>query len=82
MTVYKPVVKEAEGAVAAAVELLAGKAVTANATINNEVKDIPYVQAAVTSIFIGQVKDVVADGFVSRDDVCKDIEDLCTANGI
>ncbi len=82
MTVYKPVVKEAEGAVAAAVQLLAGKAVTANATINNEVNDIPYVQAAVTSIFIGQVKDVVADGFVSRDEVCKDIEDLCTANGI
>ena len=82
MTVYKPVVKEAEGAVAAAVELLAGKPVTANATINNEKADIPYVQAAVQSIFIDQVKDVVADGFVSREDVCKDIEDLCTANGL
>jgi D-xylose transport system substrate-binding protein len=82
MTVYKPVVKEAEGAVAAAVELLAGTPVTASTTINNEVADIPYVQAAVTSIFIDQVKDVVADKFVSRDEVCKDIEDLCTANGI
>ena len=82
MTVYKPVVKEAEGAVAAAVELLAGGEVTANATINNEVADIPYVQAAIQSIFIGDVKTVVADGFVTRDDICKDIEDLCTANGI
>jgi len=82
MTVYKPVVKEAEGAVAAAVELLAGTPVTANATINNEAADIPYVQAAIQSIFIGDVKTVVADGFVTREDICKDIEDLCTANGI
>jgi ABC-type xylose transport system substrate-binding protein len=36
MTVYKPVVEEAKGAVAAAVQLLGGEAVTANATINNE----------------------------------------------
>jgi hypothetical protein len=36
----------------------------------------------VQSIFIGDVKTVVADGFVTRDDICKDIEDLCTANGI
>jgi D-xylose transport system substrate-binding protein len=82
MTVYKPVVKEAEGAVAAAVALLNGEDIPANATINNEVADIPYVQAAVQSIFIDQVKDVVADGFVSYDDLCADIQDLCDANGI
>ena len=82
MTVYKPVVKEAEGAVAAAVALLNGDAVDANATINNEKADIPYVQAAVQSIFIGDVHIPVEDGFVSRDDVCAGIEDLCTANGI
>lgn len=82
MTVYKPVVEEAKGAVAAAASLLAGEAVEANATINNEVADIPYVQAQVQSIFIGQVKDVVADGFVSYEDVCSGIEDLCEANGV
>ena len=82
MTVYKPVIKEAEGAVAAAVALLNGEEVPANATINNEVADIPYVQAEVQSIFIDQVKDVVADGFVSYDDLCAGIEDLCEANGI
>ncbi len=82
MTVYKPVVKEAEGAVAAAVALLAGDAVDANATINNEKADIPYVQAEVQSIFIGDVHIPVEDGFVSRDDVCAGIEDLCTANGV
>ncbi len=82
MTVYKPVVEEANGAVAAAVALLNGDDVAANATINNEKADIPYVQAEVQSIFIGDVHVVVEDGFVSRDDVCADIEDLCTANGV
>ncbi|MBI4882702.1 MAG: substrate-binding domain-containing protein, partial [Actinobacteria bacterium] len=82
MTVYKPVVKEAEGAVAAAVALLNGDDLNANATINNEKADIPYVQAEVQSIFIGDVHTPVEDGFVSRDDVCAGIEDLCTANGV
>ncbi len=82
MTVYKPVVEEAKGAVAAAAQLLAGEAVTANATINNETADIPYVQASVQSIFIDQVADVVADGFVSETDLCAGIEDLCAENGI
>jgi D-xylose transport system substrate-binding protein len=82
MTVYKPVAEEANGAVAAAAALLKGEAPASNATINNEVADIPYVQAEIQSIFIGDVKKVIDDGFVSRDDVCKDIEDLCTANGI
>ena len=82
MTVYKPVIKEAEGAVAAAVALLNGDAVDANATINNEKTDIPYVQAEVQSIFIADVHVPVEDGFVSRDDVCAGIEDLCTANGV
>lgn len=82
MTVYKPVVKEAEGAVAAAAALLSGGDLDANATINNEVADIPYVQAEVQSIFIDDVKIPVADGFVSVDDVCAGIEDLCTEHGV
>jgi D-xylose transport system substrate-binding protein len=82
MTVYKPIIEEAKGAVAAAVALLNGEEVDANATIDNENAEIPYVQAAVQSIFIDQVKDVVADGFVTYEDVCTGIEDLCSANGI
>jgi len=82
MTVYKPVIEEAKGAVAAAVQLLAGEDVTANATINNEVADIPYVQAQIQPIYIDSVKIPVQDGFVSRDDVCAGIEDLCEANGV
>lgn len=82
MTVYKPVVEEANGAVAAAVALLTGEALPANATINNENGDIPYVQAEVQSIFIDDVQLVVADGFVSAEDVCAGIEDLCEQYGV
>jgi D-xylose transport system substrate-binding protein len=46
------------------------------------VADIPYVQAEVQSIFIDQVKDVVADGFVDAAELCEGIEDLCAENGI
>ena len=84
MTVYKPVVEEANGAVAAAAALLAGTDLTtiANATINNEVADIPYVQAQIQPIYIDSVKVPVADGFVPFDEVCAGIEDLCEANGV
>jgi D-xylose transport system substrate-binding protein len=84
MTVYKPVVEEANGAVAAAAALLSGADLTtvANATINNEVADIPYVQAQIQPIFIADVKKPVSDGFVDVAEVCKDIQDLCDANGV
>jgi D-xylose transport system substrate-binding protein len=82
MTVYKPVIKEAEGAVAAAAALLNGTELDANATINNEKADIPYVQAEVQSIFLDDVKIPVADGFVSKDEVCAGLEEQCAAAGI
>jgi D-xylose transport system substrate-binding protein len=82
MTVYKPVVEEANGAVAAAVALLNGTDVPANATINNEVADIPYVQAQVQPIYFDSVKIPVADGFVDVAEVCKDLEDKCAEAGV
>jgi D-xylose transport system substrate-binding protein len=82
MTVYKPVIAEAEGAVAAAAALIAGKKPDTTNTINNKTGDIPYVQAKIQPIYIDSVKTPVADGFVKRDEVCKGIEDLCKANGI
>ncbi|MEM7342552.1 MAG: substrate-binding domain-containing protein [Actinomycetota bacterium] len=82
MTVYKPVVEEANGAVAAAVALLNGDDLPANATIDNGNAEIPYVQAEVQSIFIGDVKVPVADGFVSVEDVCDGLEDLCAEHGV
>lgn len=82
MTVYKPIKLEAQGAVDSAVSLLKGTKPEAKATINNKTADIPYVQAAVIPIFKDQVKDVVKDGFVTRDKLCKDLEAQCTAAGV
>ncbi|MEP1125423.1 MAG: substrate-binding domain-containing protein [Ilumatobacter sp.] len=82
MTVYKPVKVEAEGAVAAAAALLAGEEVEASATIDNEVTEIPYVQGEVTSIFVDNVSEVVADGFVDQAELCAGLEAECAAAGI
>ena len=82
MTVYKPYPAEAEAAVAAAVALLKGEAPATNATINDGARDIPYAQAAIQSIYLENVKDVTSTGGAKREDVCKDIEDKCTAAGV
>ena len=85
MTVYKPVKAEAEGAVKAAAALLAGTDLKtiANATINNKTGEIPYLQASITPVYKENVKDVVADGFVTKADLCTgDIAAKCTAAGI
>jgi D-xylose transport system substrate-binding protein len=83
MTVYKPIKAEADAAVAAAATLLKGDLVSTPATINDGVRDIPYVQVAVVSIFKEQVKDVVADGFVTKEELCTgDIASLCAPAGI
>jgi len=82
MTVYKPVAEEANAAVAAAAALLNGEEIDTSVTIDNEVAEIPYVQAEIQSIFISDVHILVDDGFVAYADVCDGIEDLCTENGI
>jgi D-xylose transport system substrate-binding protein len=84
MTVYKPVVEEANGAVAAAVALLNGDDITtiANATIDNENGEIPYLQADIQPIYIDDVKIPAADGFVDVAELCAGIEDLCTEYGV
>ena len=84
MTVYKPVVEEANGC---------GRTLRSRCSTGptwpsptprstTRVADIPYVQAKITPIYIGDVKIPVADGFVSFDEVCAGIEDLCEANGV
>ena len=82
-TVYKAIKAEAEAAAELAVALLKGEdATTATGSVNNGTADVPSVLLVPVSITKENVKDVIADGFQTRDDVCKDIEDLCTANGI
>ncbi|MEZ5257834.1 MAG: substrate-binding domain-containing protein [Ilumatobacteraceae bacterium] len=84
MTVYKAVKTEAEAAASAAVELAAGKAPTTNGTVDDSElgTQVPAVLATPVAIYTDSVKDVIADGFVSKDDVCKDLTAECTAAGI
>ncbi|CAB4687613.1 unannotated protein [freshwater metagenome] len=82
-TVYKAIKAEAEGAAALAIALLKGEeATTATGSVNNGTVDVPSVLLVPVGITKANVKDVIADGFQTREAVCAGIEDLCTANGI
>ena len=82
-TVYKAIKAEAQGAADLAIALLKGEAAsTATGSVNNGTVDVPSVLLTPVAITKANVKDVIADGFQKREDVCKDIEDLCKANGI
>jgi D-xylose transport system substrate-binding protein len=82
-TVYKAIKAEAKGAAALAIALLIG-AVPTNITgsVYNGVIDVPSVLLVPVAITKANVKDVIADGYQKREDVCVGIEELCTANGI
>ena len=82
-TVYKAIKAEANAAAELAVALLKGQAATtATGKVNNGVADVPSVLLVPVGITKANVKDVIADGFQKRADVCMNIEDLCKANGI
>jgi len=82
-TVYKAIKAEAEGAATLAIALLRGEeATTATGSVNNGSVDVPSVLLVPVGITKANVKDVIADGFQTREAVCEGIEDLCTANGI
>ncbi len=73
MTVYKAVKVEADAAAAAAVALLNGedrrpRPATVNDTETS--REIPSVLATPVAIYMDDVKDVIADGFVTKDEVC------------
>jgi len=82
-TVYKAIKAEAEGAATLAIALLKGEdATTATGSVNNGAIDVPSVLLVPVGITKANVKDVIADGFQKKEDVCMGIEDLCTANGL
>ena len=83
VTVYEAIKVEAEAAVTLAVALFKG-AVPTNITgsVNNGAADVPSVLLVPVAITKANVKDVIADGFQTREAVCVGIEELCTANGI
>ncbi|MEV6982774.1 substrate-binding domain-containing protein [Sphaerisporangium sp. NPDC051017] len=85
MTVYKAVKKEADAASQLAIALANGEkptvsGVTKDAQTN---QDVPSVLLDPQAITFDSVKDVVADGFVSKDELCTgEFADLCTKAGI
>src|SRR5947207_10436945 len=85
MTVYKAVKKEADATARLAVSLAKGQ----NASVNNTVKDpksgkdVKADLETPVAIYKDNVKDVVADGYVTKDQLCAGAYAAkCTAAGI
>jgi D-xylose transport system substrate-binding protein len=82
-TVYKAIKAEAEATAELAIALLRGEeATTATGVVKDGDRDVPSVLLVPVSITKSNVKDVIADGFKTREEVCEGIEELCVANGI
>ncbi|PRX01398.1 UNVERIFIED_ORG: monosaccharide ABC transporter substrate-binding protein (CUT2 family) [Actinomadura viridilutea] len=73
MTVYKPVKREAEAAAKLAVALLKGEKPVTDGTVRDPEgkRDVPSVLLMPISIFKDDIKRVLDDGFVKREDLCK-----------
>ena len=86
MTVYKAIKQEADAAAALAIALAKGETpTTATGTIKDTEsgKDVKSVLLTPKSITKETVKDVVADGFVTKEALCTgNFAKLCTDNGI
>ncbi|MEV6299349.1 substrate-binding domain-containing protein [Actinoplanes sp. NPDC051861] len=86
MTVYKAIKKEADAAAGLAIALAKGEApTTATSTVTDpeSKKDVKSVLLEPQSIKFDSVKDVVADGFVTKDELCTaDFAAKCTEAGI
>lgn len=72
MTVYKAIKQEADAAAELAIGLAKGtkKAVSQKVTDPESKKDVPSVLLTPKAIFFDSVKDVVADGFVTKEELC------------
>ena len=86
MTVYKAIKQEADAASALAISLAKGEKPTTATGVTKDVesgKDVPSVLLTPKSITKETVKDVIADGFVTKEAVCTgNFAKLCTDNGI
>ncbi|MFH8469158.1 sugar ABC transporter substrate-binding protein [Streptomyces sp. NPDC017991] len=73
MTVYKAVKKEADATAALAVSLAKGKKGETNATVEDPEgkREVPSVLETPVAIYKDNVKDVVDDGFVTEEELCK-----------
>ncbi|MDF5757926.1 substrate-binding domain-containing protein [Spongiactinospora sp. TRM90649] len=85
MTVYKAIKKEADAAAGLAVALAKGEKPTATGTVKDTEsgKDVPAVLLDPQAIHLDNVKDVVADGYVTKEELCTgDFADKCAKAGI
>jgi D-xylose transport system substrate-binding protein len=84
MTVYKAVKVEATAAAKAAIALAKGEKPETTGTVKDTQAnvDVPSVLATPVAIYKANVKDVIADGYQTKAEVCKDLTAECTAVGI
>ncbi|SHM56967.1 sugar ABC transporter substrate-binding protein [Cryptosporangium aurantiacum] len=85
MTVYKPIKQEAEGLVKLAVALLKGEKAETTGTVRDDQgkRDVPSLLLTPLPITKDSVKDVVADGFVTKAELCTgNYATLCTEAGV
>ena len=85
MTVYKAVKKEADAAAALAIGLAKGEQGSAPDTIKDPESgaDVPSVLLEPVSITIDNVNDVVADGYVTKEELCTgEFAAKCTEAGV
>ncbi|MEV6601192.1 substrate-binding domain-containing protein, partial [Actinoplanes sp. NPDC051346] len=85
MTVYKAIKQVADAAADLAISLAKGEKKTVSQSIKDPEsgKDVPAVLISPRAIFKESVKDVVADGFVTKAQLCTgDFAKLCTENGV
>jgi D-xylose transport system substrate-binding protein len=85
MTVYKAVKQEADAAAKLAVGLAKGEQQTAPDTIKDPEsgRDVPSVLLQPVSITFDNVNDVVADGYIKKDELCSgSFASKCTEAGV
>ncbi|GAB3963494.1 substrate-binding domain-containing protein [Plantactinospora veratri] len=85
MTVYKAVKKEADAAAELAIALAKGEKKAAPTTVRDPEgnRDVPAVLLEPKAIYKENVKDVVADGYVTKEELCKDaFAAACTEAGV
>jgi D-xylose transport system substrate-binding protein len=90
MTVYKAIKKEADAAAQLAIALAKGDTAAADQLATGSVEDtetgeqVKSVLLEPEAIFPENVKDVIADGFTTAENVCSnaDLEKACEENGV
>ncbi|MFC6019568.1 sugar ABC transporter substrate-binding protein [Plantactinospora solaniradicis] len=85
MTVYKAIKKEADAAAELAIALAKGEKKTTEKTVKDPEggRDVPSVLLEPKAIYKENVKDVVTDGFVTKDALCAGaFAALCTQAGV